>query len=180
MDTWLVVGVLLLLLLTIRAVLFPKFTKLSAAQRVAWARLCLAAARGGSIYDLHGLLTLDEASLEDAPVGCGTVRLRLRLRSELLDFLGAVHGGTIATAVDVSTTVALVSVGLFPGVSTSLGVTLFATHAPGAELDIVATVLKSGECSTPAPTHASLSGTIARRELPAPCTSSRPALALHP
>ena len=54
------------------------------------------------------------------------------------------HGGAIASAIDVATTAAIVSTGTFPGVSASLGVSYLAGCAPGEELRLVATVLKAG------------------------------------
>ena len=52
--------------------------------------------------------------------------LRLKLTPALHNFFGSMHGGAIASAVDVATTVAIVAAGGFPGVSTSLGVTYLA------------------------------------------------------
>ena len=89
--------------------------------------------RGGKTpYDLAAFLEA-ESSPED-----GKVVLSLTLEPALHNFLRSMHGGAIASAVDVCTTLAIVSAGGFPGVSTSLGVSFLAGCGPGEKIRIEA------------------------------------------
>ncbi len=54
------------------------------------------------------------------------------------------HGGCLASAIDVATTVAIVADGGWPGVSVSLGVTYLAGCAAAEEVRLVPTVLRRG------------------------------------
>ncbi|EOD08405.1 hypothetical protein EMIHUDRAFT_217561 [Emiliania huxleyi CCMP1516] len=100
--------------------LFPgRPRKLASAHRLQRVRALLSLLRGGKTpYDLAAFLEA-EGSPDD-----GKVVLSLTLEPALHNFLRSMHGGAIASAVDVSTTLAIVSAGGFPGVSTSLGATV--------------------------------------------------------
>ena len=85
-----------------------------------------------------------ELSLVRADATNDSVVLKLRLSPKLHNFFASMHGGAIASTVDVATTVAIVASGGFPGVSTSLGVMYVAGCSPDAEVEVVASVLKVG------------------------------------
>ncbi len=91
-------------------------------QRLLWARAALAATTRGRrcAYNLGEDLVLESSA------AAGALRFRLRLREPLRNFLGSMHGGAIASAVDVATSAAIASAGAFPGVSASLGISYLA------------------------------------------------------
>ena len=114
--------------------LFPgRPRKLASAHRLQRVRALLSLLRGGKTpYDLAAFLEA-EGSPDD-----GKVVLSLTLEPALHNFLRSMHGGAIASAVDVCTTLAIVSAGGFPGVSTSLGVSYLAGCGPGEKIRIEA------------------------------------------
>ena len=131
-------------LVLLERLVFPGGSKATEAQRRLLARFTLAATRGSSVYDLH-----EHLYLEPGGAACGVdkeqpVALRLKLTPALHNFFGSMHGGAIASAIDVATTVAIASAGGWPGVSTSLGVTYVAGCAPDEEVRLVPSVLKLG------------------------------------
>jgi acyl-coenzyme A thioesterase 13 len=117
--------------------LFPTDVRLTQAQKLQRARLALAATAGSSTYNLADHL---HAGLNAE----GAIELRLALTPALHNFLGSMHGGAIASAVDVATTIAIIADGGYPGVSTSLGCTYLNGCAPDEVVRLVPTVLRRG------------------------------------
>ena len=109
--------------------------RLSTSSRLAFVRVLLRAARGP--YNLLSFLSLD------ASPDSSTLIFKLRAARPLQDFFGSLNCGAIASAVDVTTTAAIVACGGFPGVSTSLGVTFVCGCSPGAEIRVEAKVSMS-------------------------------------
>ena len=117
--------------------LFPADVRLTQAQKLQRARLALAATAGSSTYNLADHLHVG-LNAE------GRIELRLALTPALHNFGGSMHGGAIASAVDVATTIAIVADGGYPGVSTSLGCTYLNGCAPDEIVRLVPTVLRRG------------------------------------
>lgn len=113
--------------------------KLTEAQRLQWVCTVLAAGAGGDCaYNLSEHLVLEGSPAE------GAVTFKLRMTPALHNFFGSMHGGVIASAVDVATTAAIISMGAFPGVSTSLGVSYMAGCGPDDVVRLEPAVLKLG------------------------------------
>ena len=112
--------------------------RLGDADRRLLARVALAAIGGGGAYDLHDHLRV-ENTRDSWPL-----TLALKLTPALHNFFGSMHGGCLASAIDVATTVAIVADGGWPGVSVSLGVTYLAGCAAAEEVRLVPTVLRRG------------------------------------
>jgi acyl-coenzyme A thioesterase 13 len=76
----------------------------------------------------------------------GKARARLPVSEAVQNPLGALHGGAVATLVDVVGTLAIMSADRDqrPGVSTDLNVSWFSPAPGGATVLVEATVLKSG------------------------------------
>lgn len=102
------------------------------------ARVALAATCGGSAYDLHDHLRV-ENTRDSWPLS-----LALKLTPALHNFFGSMHGGCLASAIDVATSIAIVADGGWPGVSVSLGVTYLAGCGAAEEVRLVPTVLRRG------------------------------------
>ena len=101
-------------------------------------RRAAAAIGGGGAYDLHDHLRV-ENTRDSWPL-----TLALKLTPALHNFFGSMHGGCLASAIDVATTVAIVADGGWPGVSVSLGVTYLAGCGAAEEVRLVPTVLRRG------------------------------------
>jgi len=134
---WAVVAALLIAIVLL--IVFPRNRgRLPADVRLAFVRLVLSGMRGP--YSLPGL-TIEKASDPEAT----SLVLRLRVVHSVQNFFGSLHGGAIATLVDLSTTMAIMqNMDTFPGVSTSLGVTYMAGCKPGETVRAEATVLRKG------------------------------------
>ena len=102
-----------------------------------WAEATLAVARGGAAYNVGAGTTVERVSRDG-------VVLRTSLDASRSNFLASMHGGAIASLVDVATTVALVGRGGFPGASVSLDATYLAGCGPGDAVLAEATVLRAG------------------------------------
>lgn len=72
------------------------------------------------------------------------VDFALTVTPPIMNFLGSLHGGAIATVVDEATTLALIAAGHFPGVSTSLDVQYTKGCAEGDVVRVEARVLRAG------------------------------------
>ena len=72
------------------------------------------------------------------------VDFSLTVTPPIMNFLGSLHGGAIATVVDEATTLALIAAGYFPGVSTSLDVQYTKGCAEGDVVRVEARVLRAG------------------------------------
>lgn len=123
----------------LRRLLFtqPHSSSLTDGQRRLRAQVALAAMADSSPYNLHGHLSLMQA--DD-----GSIVLQMRLVPELRNFLGSLHGGAIASAIDVATTIAIVAHGGFPGVSTSLSVRYLNGCGPEEDVRIEPRVIRLG------------------------------------
>ena len=113
-------------------------SKLTDGQRALRARTALSALHGSSRYNLAEHIVFESVNSD------GSLSLSLKLTADLHNFFGSMHGGCIASAVDVATTVAILAYGGFPGVSTSLGVTYVAGCGPDEVVRIVPNVVKLG------------------------------------
>ena len=112
--------------------------KLDDTHRRLLARVALAATCGGSAYGLHDHLRV-ENTRDSWPLS-----LALKLTPALHNFFGSMHGGCLASAIDVATSIAIVADGGWPGVSVSLGVTYLAGCGAAEEVRLVPTVLRRG------------------------------------
>eukprot|EP00933_Yihiella_yeosuensis_P024238 TRINITY_DN18779_c0_g1_i1.p1 TRINITY_DN18779_c0_g1~~TRINITY_DN18779_c0_g1_i1.p1 ORF type:complete len:153 (-),score=29.84 TRINITY_DN18779_c0_g1_i1:92-550(-) len=75
----------------------------------------------------------------------GEMRTKMVVSSEEANLFGTLHGGAIATLVDIISTAALLTLSDRPGVSVDLNVS-YVTAAPvGEEVEIVGKVLKAGK-----------------------------------
>ena len=86
------------------------------------------------------------AGLELLEVEGGRARVRLPVSDAVRNVNGVLHGGAVATLVDVVGTLAIMSADREnrPGVSTDLNVSWFSPAAGGSHVLVEATVLKSG------------------------------------
>lgn len=84
--------------------------------------------------------------IEVLAVEGGKARVRLPVSEAVQNLNGALHGGAVATLVDVVGTLAIMSADRDgrPGVSTDLNVSWFSPAPGGATVLVEATVLKSG------------------------------------
>ncbi|KAH8063206.1 acyl-CoA hydrolase [Aureococcus anophagefferens] len=117
--------------------LWPAKTTFDERTRREWAEATLAVARGGAAYNVGAGTTVERVSRDG-------VVLRTSLDASRSNFLASMHGGAIASLVDVATTVALVGRGGFPGASVSLDATYLAGCGPGDAVLAEATVLRAG------------------------------------
>ncbi|KAK7249275.1 acyl-CoA hydrolase [Aureococcus anophagefferens] len=117
--------------------LWPARTTFDERTRREWAEATLAVARGGAAYNVGAGTTVERVSRDG-------VVLRTSLDASRSNFLASMHGGAIASLVDVATTVALVGRGGFPGASVSLDATYLAGCGPGDAVLAEATVLRAG------------------------------------
>ena len=85
-------------------------------------------------------MTLDE-------VEAGTATIKLEVSDAVCNMVGTLHGGAIATLVDVAGTVAIMSQDRDgrPGVTTALNTSYFAAGRPGETVLAKATALKTGK-----------------------------------
>jgi acyl-coenzyme A thioesterase 13 len=85
--------------------------------------------------------------LEVREVAEGRARLRIAVSSDLQNLVGTLHGGAIATLVDVAGTLAIISADADqrPGVTTDLNVSYFSAGKTGEAILVDAAVLKSGK-----------------------------------
>ena len=72
------------------------------------------------------------------------VDFALTVTPPIMNFLGSLHGGAIATVVDEATTLALIAAGHFPGVSTAIEVQYTKGCAEGDVIRVEARVLRAG------------------------------------
>lgn len=86
------------------------------------------------------------AGMELLEVEGGRARVRLPVGEAVQNVNGALHGGAVATLVDVVGTLAIMSADRDhrPGVSTDLNVSWFSPAPGGSSVLVEATVLKSG------------------------------------
>ena len=87
------------------------------------------------------------AGMSLAGTGQGQAVVLLPVGPEVVNAVGTLHGGAIATLVDVAGTVAIMSADeqQRPGVTTDLNVSYFAAGKPGTTVRAEARVLKSGK-----------------------------------
>ena len=125
-------------LLALRFIFPSRRRRLTEEERLLWARAALSLGGDSCPYNLFEHMTLVGSK------GPGRLTYRIKLCRPLHNFLGSMHGGAIASAIDVATSAAIVSTGAFPGVSTSLGVSYLAGCAHDEEVRVEADVLKLG------------------------------------
>lgn len=129
-------------LVTVQIVVFPHLLsrskrKLNSEQRQLLARLVVQI-KSDCVYDVARALKF-EASPES-----GKVIFSMTLGPRFQNFFGSLHGGAAASLVDVTTTAAIISIGGFPGVSTSMGLDYVNGAAPGDTIRIEASVKRLG------------------------------------
>ena len=122
------------LLLLVRTLLRRR--QRNSAERLALTRRVLQAVPSDRFGVAHRLVALGAP-----PDG---VDFSLTVTPPIMNFLGSLHGGAIATVVDEATTLALIAAGHFPGVSTSLDVQYTKGCAEGDVVRVEARVLRAG------------------------------------
>lgn len=87
------------------------------------------------------------AGMSLAGTGAGTATVLLPVGPEVVNAVGTLHGGAIATLVDVAGTIAIMGADeqQRPGVTTDLNVSYFSAGRPGTTVTARARVLKSGK-----------------------------------
>ena len=108
----------------------------NSAERLALTRRLLQAVPTNGFGVAHRLVALGAP-----PDG---VDFSLTVTPPIMNFLGSLHGGAIATVVDEATTLALIAAGHFPGVSTALDVQYTKGCAEGDVVRVEARVLRAG------------------------------------
>ena len=108
----------------------------NSAERLALTRRVLQAVPSDRFGVAHRLVALGAP-----PDG---VDFALTVTPPIMNFLGSLHGGAIATVVDEATTLALIAAGHFPGVSTNLDVQYTKGCAEGDVVRVEARVLRAG------------------------------------
>ena len=122
------------LLLLVRTLLRRR--QRNSAERLALTRRVLQAVPSDRFGVAHRLVALGAP-----PDG---VDFSLTVTPPIMNFLGSLHGGAIATVVDEATTLALIAAGHFPGVSTNLDVQYTKGCAEGDVVRVEARVLRAG------------------------------------
>ncbi|WP_224247963.1 PaaI family thioesterase [Hyalangium gracile] len=94
----------------------------------------------------HGGYDRSLVGMEVLEVEGGKARVRLPVGEAVQNMGGALHGGAVATLVDVVGTLAIMSADrdMRPGVSTDLNVSWFSPAPGGSNVIVEAAVLKSG------------------------------------
>ena len=122
------------LLLLVRTLLRRR--QRNSAERLALTRRVLQAVPSDRFGVAHRLVALGAP-----PDG---VDFSLTVTPPIMNFLGSLHGGAIATVVDEATTLALIAAGHFPGVSTAIDVQYTKGCAEGDVVRVEARVLRAG------------------------------------
>merc|ERR1712070_323047 len=88
-----------------------------------------------------------DARLLGVDMGARQLRFSFPCKKEYLNPLGKLHGGCVATLVDILGTAAIIAVDRQnrPGVTTDLNVTYMDDASEGQDLTVVSTVLKCGK-----------------------------------